>query len=155
MSDYPNFTIGALYKAIREDRKEWTVGWYMQKYDVFGVLEHFIFSSKNASKWEYAPINEDTLCRYTGYTDAFDSDIWEHDIIETDNQLKGEVLFGEHGTEIGWYIQWKDKEAEYYRQDFGYWVHKAKIKVIGNIFFEKETIHGLNKQSDEPYQSSC
>ena len=61
----------------------------------------------------------------------------EHDIVETDEHLKGEVLFGEHGTEIGWYIQWKDKEAEYYRQDFGYWVHKAKIKVIGNIFFNK------------------
>ena len=28
-------------------------------------------------------------------------------------------------------------KAEYYRQDFGYWVHKAKIKVIGNIFFNK------------------
>lgn len=155
MSDYPDFTIGTLYKAIRADRKEWTVGWYMQKYDVFGVLEHFIFFSEKASKWEYAPINADTLCRYTGYTDAFDNDIWEHDIVETDDHLNGEVLFGEHGTEIGWYIQWKDKEAEYYRQDFGYWVHKAIIKVIGNIFFEKETIHGFNKQSDKSDQGSC
>ena len=35
MSDYPDFMMGTLYKAIRADRKEWTVGWYMQKYDAF------------------------------------------------------------------------------------------------------------------------
>lgn len=137
-----DFIAGTLYRAKRNENKSWITGWYLQRYDAFDELQCEIFYAKNAHNWEFAPIITDTLCRFSGYKDANEIQIWEHDIIEEPRRkLKGEVLFGLHGTEIGWYIRWLDQEALTFRQDFGYW--KDKIKVIGNCF------DGIKKEGEK------
>lgn len=137
VTNYPDYFTGTLYRAKRNDDKNRITGWYLQRYDAFDELQCEIFYAKNANNWEVAPIITDTLCRFSGYKDANDTQIWEHDIIqEPRRKLKGEVLFGLHGTEIGWYIRWLDQEALAFRKDFGYW--QDKVKVIGNYFDETE-----------------
>lgn len=132
-----DFVTGTLYRAKPKLNAGWVVGWYLQKYNVFNEPQSEIFYAKDEIRWGFIPVIADTLCRFSGYKDICKAEIWEHDIIEEPRRkLKGEVLFGLHGTEIGWYIRWLDQEALAFRQDFGYW--QEKIKVIGNCFDETE-----------------
>lgn len=130
-----------IYRAKCKENAEWVSGWFLQKYDISNELQSEIFYAKDEARWRFIPVIVDTVCRFSGYKDITKTKIWEHDIIEEPRRkLKGEVLFGLHGTEIGWYIRWLEQEAFSFRQDFGYW--QDKVKVIGNCFdgIEEERI---------------
>lgn len=135
---------GTLYRAKCKENTEWVVGWHLQNYDVFNRLQDVIFHAEDQNHQAFIPVITDTLCRFSGYGDTNETQIWEHDIIEEPRRkLKGEVLFGLHGAELGWYIRWLDQEALSFRQDFGYW--QEKVKVIGNCF------DGVKKEEDEKW----
>ena len=55
-----------LFKAKRKDNGEWVEGYYQKRFDLDGSEQHLIFWSKSYTVWEYAEINPDTICQYTG-----------------------------------------------------------------------------------------
>jgi uncharacterized phage protein (TIGR01671 family) len=86
-----------LFKAKRKDNGEWVEGYYLTKYDeTYGKVErkrHCIYRTRSSRNWEYAEIDESTLCQFTGLTDCNGNKIWENDVvIEGCNGLIGRVV---------------------------------------------------------------
>lgn len=84
-------------------------------------------------------IDEHTICRNTGLHSA-GYEFYESDIIKTEDNQIGIIRYGIYGTHLGFYIEWKSKQAEYYRQELGYWWEA--LEVTGNI-------HDTNKEEKQ------
>lgn len=70
-----------LFKAKRKDNGKWVEGYYQKRYDLLGNEEHLIFHADSYTVWEYAEIDPETLCEFTGRCDKSGNKIWENDIL--------------------------------------------------------------------------
>jgi len=70
-----------LFKAKRKDNGKWIEGYYQKRYDLLGNEEHLIFHADSYKVWEYAEVDPETLCQFTGLTDKSNKRIWENDIV--------------------------------------------------------------------------
>ena len=75
-----------LSKAKRIDNGKWIDGYYQKRYDLLGNEEHLIFHADSYTVWEYAEIDPETLCQFTGMTDKNGVRIWKNDIVEAWSQ---------------------------------------------------------------------
>ena len=75
-----------LSKAKRIDNGKWIEGYYQKRYDLLGNEEHLIFHADSYTVWEYAEIDPETLCQFTGMTDKNGVRIWKNDIVEAWSQ---------------------------------------------------------------------
>ena len=70
-----------LFKAKRKDNSKWVEGYYLKRYDLLGNEEHLIFHADSYTVWEYAEIDPETLCEFTGRCDKNGKRIWENNIL--------------------------------------------------------------------------
>ena len=132
-----------LFKAKRVDNGEWVDGYYQKRYDLLGNEEHLIFHADSYTVWEYAEIDPETLCQFTGLYSKNGKRIWENDIVNTKSNVRVQIKFGLYSNGFstwkhnqGFYMDFMDKE--YYRPELGYWAEKTVV--IGNIFDNKELL---------------
>ena len=120
-----------LFKAKRKDNGKWVEGYYQKRFDLDGSEQHLIFWSKSYTVWEYAEINPDTICQYTGLTDKNGKRIWENDIVE--ERHRGVITMRYH-------VLWDFKETSWMFETkssarYGiYAINQRKFEVVGNIF---------------------
>lgn len=120
-----------LFKAKRLDDGKWIEGYYQKRFDSIGKLQHLIFHCESSLVWEYAEIDPDTLCEFTGLTDFFGNKIFEHDIVEerTGTYRKFKITYDKDAFCIdGHDIMLRIRNAQ------------DKIKIIGNIFDNSELL---------------
>lgn len=142
-----------LFKAKRKDNGEWVEGYYQKRFDLDGSEQHLIFWSKSYTVWEYAEIDPDTPCQYTGLTDKDGKKIWENDILRYSYDYDGSP-FLKDGEEIKYRVgavfwsEWRGSWSVCGRGNkkctnndvFKYNRNPNRTKVIGNIFDNPELL---------------
>nr|DAR21138.1 MAG TPA: YopX protein [Caudoviricetes sp.] len=131
-----------LFKAKRKDNGKWIEGYYQKRYDLLGNEEHLIFHADSYKVWEYAEVDPETLCQFTGLTDKSNKRIWENDIVNHNGEY-ALVKFGmycssfDYGSyNLGFYVDFP--EETFYRKELGYW--RRKVETSGNVFDNPELL---------------
>ena len=122
-----------LFKAKRKDNGKWIEGYYQKRYDLLGNEEHLIFHADSYNVWEYAEIDPETVCQFTGLCDKSGKKIWENDILRFTQQDETKIGVIKYNAPIFTYfglMRWS----------------LYKDEVIGNIFDNPEL---LQEESDE------
>ena len=122
-----------LFKAKRKDNGKWIEGYYQKRYDLLGNEEHLIFHADSYNVWEYAEIDPETVCQFTGLCDKNGKKIWENDILRFTQQDETKIGVIKYNAPIFTYfglMRWS----------------LYKDEVIGNIFDNQEL---LQEESDE------
>lgn len=128
-----------LFKAKRKDNGKWVEGYYLKRYDLLGNEEHLIFHADSYTVWEYAEIDPETLCQFTGLRDKNGKRIWENDILmaHLDEFYPEDVTYEtiEWGV-AGWVTHEANSVDKQYLAEFDL----EHFKVVGNIFDNKELL---------------
>lgn len=134
-----------LFKAKRIDNYngEWVEGYYQKRFGLLEEEEHYIFRSKSSKVWEYAEIDKNTLCQYTGLIDKDGNKIWENDIVgyldtySTDNGYAEADCVGQ--------VVWDNETLSFQvteRLSAESYEVLDECAVIGNIFDNPEFLEG-------------
>ena len=128
-----------LFKAKRIDNRKWVEGYYQRRYYFLGNEEHLIFHADSYKVWEYAEIDPETLCQFTGLCDKNGNRIWENDILmahldefypeDTTYEIVEWGVAGLVGNETG------SVDREYLGE-----FDLEHYEVVGNIFDNKELL---------------
>ena len=102
---------------------------------------------------EFTEVLNDTIGRYAGFTDYFNTPAFEGDIIFVDGcNLYGVIRFGrhEHGNRVkktvfGFYVEWHGPGWENYRTDVGYWLEKRGAVIRGDVFDDPRYVERLGR----------
>lgn len=128
-----------LFKAKCIDNGKWVEGCYQKRYDLLGNEEHLIFHADSYKVWEYAEIDPETLCEFTGRCDKNGKRIWENDILTAhlDESYPEYVTYEtvEWGV-AGWVTHEANSIDRQYLDEFDL----EHFEVIGNIFDNKELL---------------
>ena len=129
-----------LFRAKRIDDGKWVEGYYQKRYDLLGNEEHLIFHADSYKVWEYAEVDPETICQYTGLTDKNGNEIWENDILKFDkNSARYDFVkykFNENSVEADLHENHDIEFSEFVKEN----------EKIGNIFDNPEL---LQEESDE------
>ena len=133
-----------LFKAKRKDNGEWVEGYYQKRYDLLGNEEHLIFHADSYTVWEYAEIDPETLCQFTGLCDKNGNKIWENDILmaHLDESYPEDVTYITVKWNFAGFVAYEAGTDGEYLDEFDL----EHYEVVGNIFDNKEL---LQEESDE------
>ena len=106
----------------------WVYGYYLVMQDDFGSATPTIYDLKTN---KFTPVEEETVGQYTGIKDKNGKEIYEGDIVGSNNGHKYKVIYDDTrfiGVCRGWvcYI------------DSCYMNGSSRLKVIGNVYENKE-----------------
>lgn len=135
-----------LFRAKRIDNGEWVEGFYVNRFDVNEEIEHLIFWRKSYTVWEYAKIDPETLCQYTGLKDKNGNRIWENDIVDASEEWWNACGPAGHNSPII-KVEWLEGLTGFdpfanYDCDCGVYIDASGCEVIGNIFDNPELLEG-------------
>ena len=128
-----------LFRGKRKDNSEWIFGEYITIYDDQKYKAIKTCIELNTGIYEVDP---DTVCQYTGLLDKNGKKIFESDIVQNAEFCPDNEGYG--------VIEWNDDEAmfvvdaDYCYYDF-YHIYGAELEVIGNVFDNRELIHGVEE----------
>ena len=133
-----------LFKAKRIDSGEWVEGYYQKRYYFLGNEEHLIFHADSYKVWEYAEIDPETLCQFTGICDKNGNRIWENDILmaHLDESYPEDVTYEtvEWGV-AGWVGHEANSIGRQYLDEFD----TKYYEVVGNTFDNPELLQEEHK----------
>ena len=132
-----------LFRAKRIDNGEWVEGFYVNRFVVNEEIEHLIFWRKSYTVWEYAKIDPETLCQFTGSNDKNGNRIWENDIVSFIDMTSTESGYCERNC-FG-RVAWDIEEACFYvtdRLSSESWEVLQDCYAVGNIFDNPELLKG-------------
>ena len=134
-----------LFKGKRKDGGKWIEGYYQKRYYLLGNEEHLIFHADSYNVWEYAEVDPETLCQFTGLCDKNGNKIWENDILmaHLDESYPEDTTYEtvEWGF-AGWVTHEANSTDRQYLDEFD----TEHFEVVGNIFDNPEL---LQEESDE------
>lgn len=135
-----------LFKAKRIDNGKWVEGYYQKRYDLLGNEEHLIFHADSHTVWEYAEVDSETLCQFTGLCDKNGNKIWENDIVTCQTKYGGDI--GKVVFHNGKFCVLWNSKYHYSRNGKceNYYDINTKNSVKGNVFDNPEL---LQEESDE------
>ena len=128
-----------LFKAKRIDNGKWVERCYQKRYDLLDNEEHLIFHADSYNVWEYAEIDPETLCQFTGLCDSYGNKIWENDILmaHLDESYPEDVIYETVEWNVaGWVTHEADSTDREYLDEFDL----EHFEVVGNIFDNKELL---------------
>ena len=124
-----------LFKAKRIDNGEWVEGLLTVMWGQYHII------NPNNENVAY-PIDEETVCQYTGLTDKNGNKIWENDICDRKEKYP-EVVKQYQGD---WVLDYSYASGKKYGSNYcnlGFYVCERKsVEVIGNIFDNPELVNG-------------
>ncbi len=118
-----------LFKAKRIDNGEWVEGYYQKRYDEIERERYYIFLCESNIVWEYAEVDINTICQYTGLTDKNGCKIWENDIMKY-------VWDGKECIDV---IEYQEPIFTY-SHSFRWSLYEDEV--VGNIFDNPELLEG-------------
>lgn len=128
-----------LFKAKRIDNGEWVEGYYQKRYCLSDNEESLIFHADSYKAWEYAEVDPENLCQFTGLYDKNGNKIWENDILmaHLDKSYPEDVTYEtiEWGV-AGWVAHEANSIDRQYLDEFDLEHYEA----VGNIFDNKELL---------------
>lgn len=129
-----------LFKAKRKDNGEWFEGYYLKRYDFLDNEEHVIFRADSYRVWEYAEVDPETLCQFTGLCDKNGKRIWENDICDRKEKYPEVVKM----TDGDWTLDYSYALGRDFGNSYcnlGFYVNERNcVEVIGNIFDNPELL---------------
>ena len=137
-----------LFKAKRKDNGKWVEGYYQKRYDLLGNEEHLIFHADSYTVWEYAEIDPETLCQFTGRCDRYGNKIWENDIVEAWSQGSRAIGTVKQRVDGLWIMSpaWKNHEFWELKPNSN---GETTVEVLVNAFDNPELLQEVrqNEQS--------
>jgi uncharacterized phage protein (TIGR01671 family) len=141
-----------LFKAKRIDNGEWVEGCIVIDQSRLNIFKYRIQPIESGVLYA-PPIDPDTLCQYTGFTDKNGKKIWENDILRYSYDYDGSP-FLKDGEEIKYragavfWSEWRGSWAVCGRGNkkctnndvFKYNRNPNRTEVIGNIFDNPELL---------------
>lgn len=127
-----------LFKAKRIDSGEWVEGYYVKKYDLLGKI-HLILHVDNYVRQEYAEIDPETLCQFTGLCDKNGKKIWENDILiaHLDESYPEDAAY----ETVEWnFAGWVGHETGSTDKEYLNEFDLEHYEVVGNIFDNPELL---------------
>lgn len=133
-----------LFRAKRIDNGEWAEGFYQNRFDVNEDIEHLIFWRKSYTVWEYAKIDPETLCQYTGLKDKNGNRIWENDIVRTTKFGKDDGNGHNYAGFDVFVVKWDDGGFALFNKwrRFNLRTDEKSYEILGKVFDNPELLKG-------------
>ena len=129
-----------LYRAKRKNCRGLTKEmWWVEGY-LYGIWERrYILWGMTNDVPNMVEVDQSTISQCSGAYDKNRKTIFEKDIVRNEYGFIGITEYGTYDHyHIGFYVRWLNKEADYYRNELGYWADK--VEVIGSALDNPELL---------------
>ena len=129
-----------LYRAKRRNWRELQKEmWWVEGY-LYGIWERrYILWGMTNDVPDMVEVDQSTISQCSGAYDKNRKTIFEKDIVRNEDGFIGITEYGTYAHyHIGFYVRWLNKEADYYRNELGYWADK--VEVIGSALDNPELL---------------